>query len=132
MNIVVDSSVLVAALVDGGPLGRWAEEVLLRGSLQAPALVHADATNVFRRLERARLITTSEANAAHDDLLQLPIELFPFEPFAGRIWELRHNVTCYDAWYVALAEALELPLATLDESLSKSNGVTCKFLTPGF
>ena len=132
MNIVVDSSVLVAALVDGGPLGRWAEEVLLSGSLQAPALVHAEATNVFRRLERARLITTSEANAAHDDLLQLAIELFPFEPFAGRIWELRHDVTCCDAWYVALAEALELPIATLDESLSKSNGVTCKFLTPGF
>jgi predicted nucleic acid-binding protein len=48
------------------------------------------------------------------------------------IWELRHNVTSYDAWYVAIAEALKLPLATLDEPLSKSNGVTCKFLTPGF
>ena len=64
--------------------------------------------------------------------MQLDIELFPFEPFAGRIWELRHNVTSYDAWYVAIAEALNLPLATLDEPLSNSNGVTCKFLTPGF
>ena len=72
-----------------------------------------------------------EANAAQDDLMQLDIDLFPFEPFADRIWELRHNVTSYDAWYVALAEALKLPLATLDEPLSKSNGVTCKFLTPG-
>ena len=63
--------------------------------------------------------------------MQLDIDLFPFEPFADRIWELRHNVTSYDAWYVALAEALKLPLATLDEPLSKSNGVTCKFLTPG-
>jgi predicted nucleic acid-binding protein len=64
--------------------------------------------------------------------MQLDIELFPFEPFAGRIWELRHNVTSYDAWYVALAEALKLPLATLDEPPAKSNGVACKFLTPGF
>ena len=132
MNIVIDSSVLVAALVDSGPLGRWAEEVLASGFLLAPELVRAEATNIFRRLERAKLITTPEANAAQDDLMQLHIELFPFEPFAGRTWELRHNVTCYDAWYVAIAEALELPLATLDESLSKSNGVTGKFLTPGF
>jgi predicted nucleic acid-binding protein len=132
LNIVIDSSVVVAALVDSGPDGDWAEEVLAGGLLQAPELVRAEATNIFRRLERAKLITTPEANAAQDDLMQLNIELFPFEPFASRIWELRHNVTSYDAWYVAIAEVLKLPLATLDEPLSKSNGVTCKFLTPGF
>jgi predicted nucleic acid-binding protein len=131
LSIVIDSSVVVAALVDSGPHGDWAEEVLAGATLLAPDLVYAEATNIFRRLERAKLITTPEANAAQDDLMQLDIELFPFEPFAGRIWELRHNVTSYDAWYVAIAEALELPLATLDEPLSKSNGVTCKFLTPG-
>ncbi len=131
MSSVVDSSVLVAALVDTGPHGAWAETVLAGGSLYAPELAHAEATNIFRRLERARLITTPEANAARNDLMQLEIELFPFEPFADRIWELRHNVTSYDAWYVALAEALGLPLATLDESLSSSNAVTCEFRTPG-
>jgi predicted nucleic acid-binding protein len=62
--------------------------------------------------------------------MQLPIELFPFEPFAGRIWELRHSVTSYDAWYVAIAEALDLPLATLDGPLSRSAGVHCQFLIP--
>jgi predicted nucleic acid-binding protein len=129
---VIDSSVVVAALVDSGPHGAWAEDVLAEGSLQAPELVLAEATNIFRRLERAKLITTPEANAAHDDLMQLDIDLFPFEPFAARIWELRHNVTGYDAWYVAIAEALKLPLATLDEPLSKSSGVNCRFLMPGF
>jgi predicted nucleic acid-binding protein len=132
LSTVIDSSVVVAALVDSGPHGDWAEEVIAGALLQAPESVRAEATNIFRRLERAKLITTPEANAAQDDLMQLDIDLFPFEPFAGRIWELRHNVTSYDAWYVAIAEALKLPLATLDESLSKSNGVTCKFLTPGF
>ena len=132
MSIVIDSSVVVAALVDSGPQGDWAEEVLAGGLLQAPELVLAEATNIFRRLERAKLITTPEANAAQDDLMQLDVELFPFEPFAGRIWGLRHNVTSYGAWYVAIAEALKLPLATLDEPLAKSNGVSCKFLTPGF
>jgi predicted nucleic acid-binding protein len=123
--------VLVAALVDTGPHGVWAEDVLARGSLHAPELARAEATNILRRLERAKLITTPEANGAHDDLMQLDIDSFSFEPFADRIWELRHNVTSYEAWYVALAEALKLPLATLDEALSKSNGVACEFLTPG-
>lgn len=130
MSIVVDSSVLVAALIDSGPHGAWAENTLARGSLYAPQLARVEATNIFRRLERAKLITTPEANAAQDDLMLLDMELFSFEPFADRIWELRHNVTSYDAWYVALAEALKLPLATLDEPLSKSKKVTCKFLTP--
>jgi len=131
LSTVVDSSVLVAALVDSGPHGAWAETILADGSLYAPELARAEATNIFRRLERAKLITTPEANAARNDLMQLDIDLFPFEPFADRIWELRHNVTSYDAWYVALAEALKLPLATLDQPLSKSNGLTCDFLTPG-
>lgn len=130
MNIVVDSSVLVAALVDTGPHGGWAEGVIGGGTLQAPELLRVEAANILRRFERAKLLTTSEANAAQDDLMQLDILLFPFEPFAGRIWELRHNVTCYDGWYVAVAEALELPLATLDDPLTRSTGVTCKFLTP--
>jgi predicted nucleic acid-binding protein len=123
--------VLVAALVDTGRHGVWAEDVLARGSLHAPELARAEATNILRRLERAKLITTPEANGAHDDLMQLDIDSFSFEPFADRIWELRHNVTSYDAWYVALAEALNLPLATLDEALSKTSGVACEFLTPG-
>ena len=130
MNTVVDSSVLVAALIDTDPHGVWAENVLAEGSLHAPELVYVEATNIFRRFERAKLITTPEANAAQDDLMQLDIELFPFEPFADRIWALRHNVTSYDAWYVAVAEALKLPLATLDGPLSRSKGVACEFLTP--
>jgi len=131
LSTVVDASVLAAALVDAGPHGAWAESILAAGSLCAPELALAEATNIFRRLERAKLITTAEATAARDDLMQLDIDLFPFEPFADRIWELRHDVTSYDAWYVALAEALKLPLATLDEPLSRSSGVRCVFLTPG-
>jgi predicted nucleic acid-binding protein len=130
LSVVVDSSVLVAALIDAGPRGAWAEKVLARGPLHAPELARAEAMNILRRLERAKLITTPEANGAQDDLMLLEIELFSFEPFAGRIWELRHNVTSYDAWYVALAEALGLPLATLDERLCRSNVVACQFLTP--
>lgn len=121
---------LVAALIDSGPHGVWAENVLSRGSLHAPELARAEATNILRRLERAKQITKSEANAAHEDLMQLDMELFSYDPFAERVWDLRHNVTSYDAWYIAIAEALRLPLATLDERLVKTTGIQCEMLTP--
>ncbi|HEX4649330.1 MAG TPA: type II toxin-antitoxin system VapC family toxin [Steroidobacteraceae bacterium] len=90
-----------------------------------------EATDVLRRLERARRISTPEANAAHEDLMQLDLQLLSFEPFADRIWELRHTITSHDAWYVAVAEALALPFATLDERLAKAQGPKCTFLTTG-
>ena len=130
MSVVVDSSLLIAALVDAGPLGAWAEDILASGSLHAPELARAEATNILRRIELAKQITKSEANVAHDNLMHLELELFSFDPFADRIWQLRHTVTSYDAWYVAVAEVLKLPLATLDKKLAKASGPSCKFLTP--
>lgn len=87
---------LVAALVDTGPNGTWAEKVLSSGSLRAPELARVEARNILRRLQMAKQLATAEANAAHDDLMQLNMELFPFDPFADRIWELRHSVTSYE------------------------------------
>lgn len=130
MSLVVDSSTIVAALIDSGSDGAWAEEVMQGRALYAPVLLPAEVANVLRRLELARQITTPEASAAYEDLQQLEIELYPFEPFAERIWRLRHTVTSYDAWYVALAEALEFPLATLDARLAKAGGPHCRFLAP--
>lgn len=60
----------------------------------------------------------------------LAIELFAFQPFESRIWELRHNLSAYDAWYVALAESTELPLVTLDEALVHAPGTRCAFEVP--
>lgn len=115
-------------MIDAGQEGAWAEDILAGGSLHAPELVYVETTNILRRLERARQITPPEANAAQDDLMQLNLELFSFEPFAERIWELRHAITSYDAWYVAIAEVLRLPLATLDKRLSRAKGPACDFL----
>lgn len=130
MSVVIDSSVLVAALVDTGSDGSWAENIVEGNALYAPELAPVEVTNILRRLELAKKITTLEANGAHEDLMQLDIELFPFAPFADRIWELRPTVTSYDAWYVAVAEAVGFPLATLDERLAKAPGPKCEFLTP--
>ena len=130
MSLVVDSSVIVAAVIDTGPDGVWAEAVIDDQVLYAPALVRVEVTNVLRRLELAKQISAAEANGAQEDLSQLEIEQFPFEPFSDRIWELRHTVTSYDAWYVAVAEELGYPLATLDRRLAKTVGPKCRFMTP--
>ena len=130
MTTAVDASVLVAALVDSGREGKWAESVISGGFLAGPELVLAEASNILRRLEGAGKISRLEATSAHQDLLRLDLELFPFAPFAERVWALRDNLTCYDAWYVALAEILNCPLMTLDRKLSRASGPTCDIVTP--
>lgn len=129
MTLVVDASVLVAALVDSGPEGKWAESVIAEGSLTAPELVLVEVSNVLRRLEQNREITRLEATSAYRDLLRLDLELFGFAPFAARVWELRSNVSSYDAWYVAMAEAFDCALVTLDRKLSRATGPNCIFVT---
>ncbi len=130
MTSVIDASVLVAALVDSGREGRWAESAIDQGPLAAPELALVEAGNILRRLEKRAHISRIEATAAHADLPRLELELFPFAPFAERIWALRGNLTSYDAWYVALAEALDWPLLTLDRRLSRARGPNCEIITP--
>jgi predicted nucleic acid-binding protein len=129
MTLVIDASAVVAALVDSGPAGTWAEE-LLASKLAAPHLLHVEATNVLRRAVAAGDISDDIASLAHADLVDLRVDLVPYEAVADRVWELRHNVTAYDAWYVAAAELLDAPLATLDERLASAPGPRCAFRTP--
>ena len=99
-------------------------------ALAAPELALAEATNILRRLELSGSVSRLEATAAHRDLLRLKIERYPFAPFAVRVWELRANLTAYDAWYVALAEALDWPLLTLDRRISRASGPLCEVIVP--
>lgn len=130
MTIVVDASVLVSALADTGNEGSWAESLIVSEAIVAPELAMVETTNILRRLELAEEISSLEAKLAHRDLMRLDIQLFPFSPFAERIWTLRNNITSYDAWYVALAEALDCSLATLDQKLIRANGSRCTFIMP--
>ncbi len=131
MTAVVDASTLVAALVDTGIDGRWATAAISEHlPLVAPELAPAEASNILRRLESSRRVSSAEASAAHRDLLRLDLECHPFAPFAERVWELRTNLTCYDAWYVALAEAFAAPLLTLDRRMSRATGPACEIIVP--
>jgi predicted nucleic acid-binding protein len=129
MTLVVDSGLVVAALVDSGPIGDWADHLIASDDLAAPHLMLVEAANVLRRAAIAGEISADAATLAHADLLGLRIELFAYEPFAARVWELRENVTAYDGWYVALAESLGAKLATLDVRLTKAAGPRCAFAT---
>ena len=130
MTVVVDASALVAVLVDSGREGEWAESMLSDSAPAGPELALVEASNILRRLERAGEISRLEATSGHRDLLRLDVALFPFAPFAERVWALRHNLTGYDAWYVALAEALGCALLTLDERIGRARGPRCRIVTP--
>lgn len=131
MSVAVDASVVVAALTDTGELGGWAEAILRDDQLVSTHLMPVEVTSILRRSALAGDLSQDSAAMAHADLLDLRIALFPYEPFGGRVWELRDNVTAYDAWYVSLAESLGVALATLDVRLSRAAGPRCGFLTPG-
>jgi predicted nucleic acid-binding protein len=128
--LVVDAACVVAALVDSGPDGAWADEILSADTLAAPHLMPAEAANILRRAIMSGEISADTASMAHADLLALRVELFPYAPFAPRVWELRDNLTAYDAWYVAVAEELGAALATLDARLSRATGPRCPFQIP--
>ncbi len=130
MTLVVDASALIAAFVDSQREGEWADSLIASDELAGPEVALAEATNILRRMELSGDLSRDKAAASRFDLMRLAIVLHPFSPFADRVWELRHNLTAYDAWYVALAESLDCPLVTLDLRLSRASGPTCKMLTP--
>ena len=130
MSLVVDASCVVSALLDVRDEGSWAREVLLTDDLAAPELVLVEVGNVLRRFQLSERFSKLEAAAAHRDLLRMNIRLFPYAPLAERVWQLRENMTTFDAAYVALAGSLGAKLATLDGRLSRAVPQWCHCLTP--
>lgn len=123
--IVVDASVIVAALADDGADGRTARQRLVADRLAAPHLIDVEVLAAWRRLSGAGRLEEQRADLARADLRSLPIERVPHAPLFERIWELRDNLTAYDAAYVALAEMLRVPLITVDNKLAAAPGPRC-------
>jgi len=84
--------------------------------------------SVFRRQRANGSLTPKQADNALQDLLDLPLTVYPTAPLLRRGWDLRDNVTAYDSCYVALAEALDCPLATADQRLANAPGTRCEFV----
>jgi predicted nucleic acid-binding protein len=123
--IVVDASVLVPGLVDDGRDGD-AARVRLRGEvLAAPELVDLEVASVLRRLVLAGSLPLRHADLALADLVELPLQRAAHRSLLARCWQLRSNVTVYDAAYIALAEALGALLVTADARLAAAPGLRC-------
>lgn len=123
--IVVDASVLATALGDDGPDGDHARARLRGERLSAPELVDLEVTSVLRQQVHSGAADLRRAALALADLAALPLRRAPHRPLLARCWELRDNLTVYDASYVALAEALDVTLLTGDGRLARAPGLRC-------
>ena len=123
--LVVDASVLAVALLDDGADGDAVRRRLHGETLAAPALIDLEVVSVWRGLARGGHVDARRVGLALDDLRYLPIERVEHTPLLARCWDLRDNLTVYDAVYVALAEVLEASLLTGDRRLARAAGPRC-------
>ncbi len=125
--LVVDASVLAPVVADAGADGAAFRHRLRGETIAAPDLLRVEVVSVLRRQVAASLITPAQASAALDDLLDLPLSVFPTTPLLRRAWQFRDNLSAYHACYVALAEALDCTLLTADTRLANAPGPRCTF-----
>lgn len=123
--IVVDASVLANVVGDDGADGDRARGVLVGEELSVPDLADVEVVSVLRRRWMAKSMTARRFARAVDDLGALPADRYPVLPFMSRAYELRANVSAYDATYVALAEQLDCVLVTADRRLAAAPGPRC-------
>jgi predicted nucleic acid-binding protein len=121
--IVLDASVVLEVLLRM-PAGVALEERLFDAeqTLHTPHLLDVEVTQVLRRYALAREVDTGRCRAALEDLAGLPLTRYPHDFLIPRVWDLRDNLSAYDAVYVALAEALDAPLLTRDQRLANAPG----------
>lgn len=121
---VLDASVLVEYLTDGEHGEASRRQIRAKpGWLWAPHLVDAEVGHALRAEVRAGEISARKARQVLTDMMELRLQRVSHHLLADRAWELRENVSFYDGLYVALAEALEAPLLTLDSRLARAPGV---------
>lgn len=121
--IVVDASAVAEVLLRGAAAAAVERRIHdMRETLHAPHLIDVEVARVVRRYAARRDIGVELGRAALDDLADFPMRRYPHLSMLPRVWELRHNLSAYDAVYVALAEAVDAPLVTLDGRLARSSG----------
>jgi predicted nucleic acid-binding protein len=125
---VVDASVLVAFYAADDPRRvKVAARLVVGDALFAPAHLDAEIVSALRGLSRPSPALQGAIPGALRHLAHFPVRRMPLAPTLQRIWELRDNLTAYDAAYVALAERLDGPLITCDAKLVDASGPRCTF-----
>ena len=122
--IVADASAILEMLLRSPGAEAIEARVFRRGeTMHTPALLDVEVAQVLRRYVSRGEVAPARARAALDLLLGFPMERYTHEPLLSRIWELRENLTAYDAAYVALAEGLRATLVTCDVRLANAPGI---------
>lgn len=129
--IVLDASVAAPALAMDDEEGDRVRARIPEDEVFAPELIDLEVTSYVRRAVRFGLLEPVRAVEALADLALLPLERISHTPFLSRMWELRDNVTPYDAAYIALAETFDAPLLTADARLSRAPGIRCEVVLLG-
>jgi predicted nucleic acid-binding protein len=120
--LVVDTSAVLEALAARDPAPGLVERLARDGDLHGPHLIDTEVLHALRRMTIGKAITEERAADARSDFAELTLVRYPHQPLSDRVWELRHNLTAYDATFVALAEALSAPLVTCDARLASAPG----------
>jgi predicted nucleic acid-binding protein len=121
--IVVDASAMLEVLLNTSAAEAIRARLFAPGeSLCAPHLIDVEVAQTLRRYGMVKTLTPARAKQAFEDFLQIPVDRYSHYVLLPRIWELRHNLTAYDAAYLALAEALDAPLITCDRALGAVRG----------
>lgn len=120
--LVVDTSAVVDALLARHPAPGLIELLADDGDLHAPHLIDIEMLHALRRLNALGELSDERAADARVDFRELALVRYPHHALSDRIWELRHNLTAYDAAFVTLAESLAVPLVTCDGHLGTAPG----------
>jgi predicted nucleic acid-binding protein len=128
--IVLDASVVVDLLINGPRAASLRHDLARHNEpLIVPHLLDVEVASALRKLAAAQRIDSHRSEELLRDLAFLPAERYPHTPLLGRIWELRHNFTAYDAVYIALAEETNSVLYTTDEKLTKGHRARVRVMT---
>lgn len=120
--LVVDSSAVLAALAASEPPPGLSQRLAEDSDLHAPHLVDTEFLHALRRLTIKGQLSEDRAEDARTDYADLALTRYPHRPLSDRVWELRHNLTAYDATFVVLAETLDTTLVTCDARLTRAPG----------
>ena len=120
--LVVDTSAILEALAARDPAPGLIERLADDGDLHAPHLIDTEVLHALRRMSMRDEISEERAADARSDFADTALIRYPHQPLSDRVWELRHNLTAYDATFVALAEVLSAPLVTCDARLASARG----------